>query len=258
VQLQQLADVRLSSVPNIIRHDAVSRYIDMSFTVQGRDFGAVVADVQRALGELQFPLEFHAQVLSGYAERQAVLQEILGIIAVVAITIYLLMQACYQNWRLAALSFLSLPLALVGGLLTASLAGGIISIGSLVGFLTVLGITARNGIMMVRHYQTVEQPEETFSPAWVVRRSGERAVAIVMTALTTGLAFVPLVITGNIPGQELVYPMAIVILGGLVTSTLVNLFVVPTLYLRFGPKPALAAPDAQPDLDKAALQPTPG
>lgn len=258
VQLQELADVRLSSVPNIIRHDAVSRYIDVNFTVVGREFSAVVVDIQNALGELQFPLEYHAQVLTGYMEQQTVVQQIVGITAVVAVTIYLLMQACYQSWRLAALSFFSLPVALVGGLLTASLAGGIISIGSLVGFLTVLGITARNGIMMVRHYQTVEQAEEAFNPAWVVRRSGERVVAIVMTALTTGLVFVPLVITGNIPGQELVYPMAVVILGGLITSTLVNLFVIPTLYLRFGPKPALAAPDTQPDLDKAALQPTAG
>lgn len=258
VQLQELADVRLSSVPNIIRHDAVARYIDVSFTVQGRDFGAVTADIQNALGELQFPLEYHAQVLSTYAERQAVVQQILGFTAVAAATIYLLMQACYQSWRLAALSFLSLPVALVGGVMAAFLAGGIISIGSLVGFLTVLGISARNGIVMVRHYQTVEQPNQSFSPAWIVRRSGERVVAIVMTALTTGLALVPLVITGNIPGQEIVYPMAVVILGGLVTSTLVNLFVLPTLYLRFGPKPVLAPSSPEPDIDTAALQPTPG
>ena len=104
--------------------------------------------------------------------------------------------------------------------------GGVISLGSLVGFLTVLGIAARNGIMLISHYQHLEQDEgETFGPELVLRGAGERLSPILMTALATGLALVPLVIAGNIPGHEIEYPMAIVILGGLVTSTLLNLFV---------------------------------
>ena len=113
--------------------------------------------------------------------------------------------------------------------------GGVLSLGSLVGFFTVFGIAARNGILMINRFQHLEQHEgETFGPALVLRGARERLAPILMTALTTALALVPLVVAGNIPGQEIEYPLAIVILGGLVTSTLLNLLVVPALYLRFG------------------------
>jgi len=121
----------------------------------------------------------------------------------------------------------------VGGLLAAFAAGGVISHGSMVGFLTVFGIAARNGILLINHYQHLEQEEgEPFGPELVLRGSRERLAPILMTALATGLALVPLVISGEIPGAEIEYPMALVILGGLATSTLLNLFLVPTLYLR--------------------------
>jgi Cu/Ag efflux pump CusA len=142
---------------------------------------------------------------------------------------------CLGNVRLAILAFVTLPMALIGGVLAAFFGGGVISLGSLVGFFTVLGIVARNGIMMVSHYQYLEEHEgEEFGPELVARGSRERLAPILMTALTTALALVPLVIRGDIPGQEIEYPMALVILGGLVTSTILNLFVVPSLYLRFG------------------------
>jgi Cu/Ag efflux pump CusA len=131
--------------------------------------------------------------------------------------------------------------------LAAYLGGGIISIGSLVGFFTVLGIVARNGIMMVSHYRHLEEHEGmTFGPELVERGSQERVVPIMMTALTTGLALVPLVLSGNIPGQEIEYPMGIVILGGLITTTLLNLFVLPSLYLRFGKRPMFVGRGAAP------------
>jgi len=156
-----------------------------------------------------------------------------GILA--AIAVFLLLQASYGSTRLAMLSFLTLPSALVGGVLAAYIGGGIISLGSLVGFFTVLGIAARNGIMMINHFQHLERYEgETFGHALVLRGARERLSPILMTALATGLALVPLVIAGSIPGHEIEHPLAVVILGGLVTSTLLNLFVVPSLYLRFG------------------------
>jgi Cu/Ag efflux pump CusA len=137
--------------------------------------------------------------------------------------------------RLATLSFVLLPSALVGGVLASYLGDGIISLGSIVGFLTVLGISARNGILMINHFQHLERHEgETFGPALVLRGAQERLAPILMTATTTGLAILPLVIAGSIPGNEIEHPMAIVILGGLVTSTLLNLLVVPSLYLKFG------------------------
>jgi Cu/Ag efflux pump CusA len=168
------------------------------------------------------------------------------------VVIYFLLYTSFENWRLATLTFFTLPWALVGGLLAAYVTSGILSLGSLVGLLTVLGIATRNGIMMISHFQHLEEEEgETFGPALVMRGAKERIAPIMMTALTTGLALVPLAFTGDIPGQEIEYPMAIVILGGLVTSTLLNLLVVPTLYLRFGKKEAWQAP-VEPSASAAA------
>jgi len=123
----------------------------------------------------------------------------------------------------------------VGGILAAWLGDGIISLGSIVGFLTVLGVVARNGIMMLTHYQHLERVEGVpFGLGLVIRGAKERVSPILMTALTTGLALVPLLVAGTIPGHEIEHPMAVVILGGLFTSTTLNLFVLPALYLRFG------------------------
>jgi Cu/Ag efflux pump CusA len=122
-----------------------------------------------------------------------------------------------------------------GVLIAAFLTGGVLSLGSLVGLLTILGIATRNGIMMISHFQHLEEEEGlAFGPELILRGARERIAPIIMTALTTGLALIPLVLAGNISGQEVEYPMAIVILGGLISSTLFNLLVVPTLYLRFG------------------------
>ncbi|TIR51400.1 MAG: efflux RND transporter permease subunit, partial [Mesorhizobium sp.] len=124
---------------------------------------------------------------------------------------------------------------MVGGVIAAYLGDGIISLGGLVGFLTVLGIAARNGVLLIHHFLHLEREEgEPFGPELVLRGARERLSPILMTTLATGLALVPLVVTGNIPGQEIEHPMAIIILGGLITSTLLNLFVVPAIYLRLG------------------------
>jgi len=123
----------------------------------------------------------------------------------------------------------------VGGILAAYFTGGVLSLGSLVGFLTVMGIAVRNGILLISHCQHLERAEGVpFSGALVLRGAGERLSPILMTTLATGLALVPLVVMGDVPGHEIEYPMAVVILGGLLTSTLLNLFIVPSLYLRFG------------------------
>jgi Cu/Ag efflux pump CusA len=126
-------------------------------------------------------------------------------------------------------------MALVGGVLAASLGGGLITLGSLVGFFTIMGLAARNGILLISHCQHLEKHEgEAFGLDLVLRGARERLAPILMTTLATGLALVPLVVIGNVPGHEIEHPMAVVILGGLVTSTLLNLFIVPSLYLRFG------------------------
>jgi Cu/Ag efflux pump CusA len=129
---------------------------------------------------------------------------------------------------------LLLPTSLVGGLLAIPFVGGLVSLGTLVGLLTVFGIAARNGILMISHFEHLENVEGMkFGPELVIRGALERLAPIMMTALATGLAIVPLIVTGAAPGQEIEHPMAVVILGGLVTSTLLNLFIIPSLYLKF-------------------------
>jgi Cu/Ag efflux pump CusA len=195
----------------------------------------VVDDGEDMLDEVEFPLGYRAELLGEYTERQAAQERLLGWALVAAAGIFLLLRVVFGKWRLAVLVFLTLPTALVGGVLIVWFKGGVISLGSLVGFFTVLGIVARNGIMLISHYQHLEQFEgETFGPELALRGAKERLAPILMTALTTGLALLPLVIFGEVAGQEIEYPMGMVILGGLVTSTLLNLFVVPPLYLRFG------------------------
>jgi len=235
VRLADVADIRIGPVPNVIEREGQSRKIDVSANVKGRDLGSVAKDVETALQGVDFPLEFHAEVIGEFAERQAASRNLLlaGSIAVVAI--YFLLVTSFGNFRLATLTFFTLPWALVGGLLAAFFSNGILSLGSLVGLLTILGIATRNGIMMISHFQHLEEEEgEPFGPGLVIRGARERIAPIMMTALTTGLALVPLAIAGSIPGNEIEHPMSIVILGGLITSTLLNLLVVPTLYLRFG------------------------
>jgi len=194
------------------------------------------------VAKVSFPLGYHAELVGEYAERQAAAQRLYLAGTVAVIAIFFLLVTSFQNLRLAVLTFSTLPWALVGGVLAAFLTRGVLSLGSLVGLLTILGIATRNGIMMISHFQHLEEEEgERFGPELVLRGARERIAPIMMTALTTGLALVPMVIAGNIPGQEIEYPMAIVILGGLVTSTLLNLLVVPTLYLRFGRPRGFAA-----------------
>jgi CzcA family heavy metal efflux pump len=235
VRLSEVADVSIQPTPNIIRREASSRRIDVQANVRGRDLGAVAGDVQTRLAKLAFPLGYYAVLQGEYQELSAARKrlELLGLLALAVI--FVLLQQSFGSWRLATLSFLTLPSALVGGVLAAWLAGGVLSLGSLIGFLTVLGIAARNGIIMINHFQHLERHEgEAFGLDLVLRGAGERLRPILMTTGAAGLAILPLIIFGNLPGHEIEYPMAVVIMGGLVTSTLLNLFIVPALYLRFG------------------------
>ena len=235
VRLDQIADVRVAPVPNTIEREDLSRRLEVSANVEGRDLGSVAGDLEDAVEDINFPLGYHAELLGEFKERQDAQNRMLLFGIGSAAMIFLLLQASFRSWRLATLSFLTLPMALVGGALAAYIGGGILSLGSLVGFFTVFGIAARNGILMINHFQHLEQHEgETFGPKLVLRGARERLAPILMTTLATGLAIVPLVVAGNIPGNEIEHPLAVVVLGGLFTSTLLNLFVVPALYLRFG------------------------
>jgi CzcA family heavy metal efflux pump len=235
VRLKDVAEVLVRPTPNVIKHENLARRIDVGGNVKGRDLGAVVDDVEDALEKLNFPHEYYPTLIGEYAEREAVADKMLIFAIIALIGIFLLLQISFKSVKLAVLSFLLLPSALVGGVLAAYLGDGVISLGSLVGFLTILGIAARNGILMINHFQHLEKYEgEKFGVSLVLRGARERLAPILMTATTTGLALLPLVIAGSIPGNEIELPMAIVILGGLVTSTLLNLLIIPPLYLKFG------------------------
>jgi Cu/Ag efflux pump CusA len=235
VRLADVASVAVKAAPNMVQRENGHRRIDVSADVQGRDLGSVARDVERALSGVHLPLGYHAEVQGEWAERQAASKGLLLLAILAAIGILFLLETSFKSWRLGILSFVTLPSALVGGALATYLTTGVISLGSLVGFLTILGIAARNGIMMINHFQHLERYEgEQFGPGLVLRGAKERLSPILMTTLACGLALVPLVIAGSIPGHEIEHPMAVVILGGLVTSTLLNLFVVPSLYLRYG------------------------
>ena len=253
VPLKDVADVRVVPTQNAIAREDNSRSIDISLSPDGRDLGSVAGDVEDQLAGVDLPVGYHTAVLGEYAERQKSVRRmtLLGIGA--AIGIFLMLQASFRSTKLAGISFLTLPFALVGGVLAAAWTGGIISLGSMVGFFTVFGIAARNGILLINHFQHLEREEGmAFGPALVLRGARERLAPILMTALATGLALVPLVISGEIPGAEIEYPMAIVILGGLVTSTLLNLFVVPSLYLRYGRRRGEQPPGAPAGAQEAA------
>ena len=235
VPLREVANVQVTPTPNVIQREHASRYINVETNVRGRDLASVAEDVLAAVRTIDFPLGYRPELLGEYKELRAASQRLFLVEIAALVGIFFLLQAAFGSWRLAAMAFAILPIAFVGGVLSAFLSGGILTLGSLVGFITVLGIAARNGILLLSHYQHLQADEGmAFGPDLVLRGAMERLAPVLMTAITTGMALLPLVIVGDIPGHEIEFPMAMVILGGLVTSTLVTLFVMPSLYLIFG------------------------
>ena len=235
VRLGDVAEVEISPTPNAIRREGASRRIDVTCNVTGRALGDVAREIEARVAKMKFPPGHHPEILGEWAERQAA-ERRLGWLALASLAgILVLLLADFQSPRLVLLIALTLPFALIGGVLAAWISGGVLSLGSLVGFVTVLGIAARNGILLVSHYRHLEREEGlSFGAELVLRGSIERLVPILMTAATAALALLPLVLKGEVPGNEIERPMAIVILGGLVTSTLLNLLLLPALYARFG------------------------
>jgi Cu/Ag efflux pump CusA len=248
VRLEQVADVQTQPSPAVIRRDAAQRYVDVEADVSGRSLGAVATDVEDRLGNAEFPLEYHAEVLEQTTTNQEInLGQVVGFGLAAVIAIFLLFQAAFSSWRLAGLAFLTLPVALVGGLLAALIDGATLSLGSLIAFLALLGIAARNGIMLMHHFQRLRVDEAQAFGAELVQRGAQDRLAPTLTvAVATAAAVLPFVIMGDVAGLEIVHPMAIVILGGLLTSTLLSLFILPVLYLSFGagaqPEPVAETP----------------
>ena len=236
LRLEDVADIRIASSPVAIQRDAVSRFIDVTANVQGRSYGSVVAGIENRLPDVELPIEYHAELLGSYTQRQASMQRVLLSTVIAAIGIILLLQACFWSWKLAFVVFLTVPVMLTGSVLASVvLEGFTISLGSLLGFFTIAVIALRTSIVMVRHFQFLQEQEgENFGPELVQRGAGERLRPILLTAFASGMVVLPMAVAGNRPGLEILHPMAIVILGGLITATMLNLFVLPALYLRFG------------------------
>lgn len=236
VRLKDIAEVKVVPTPNAIYRENNSRRIDIEANARGGDLGEVVRGMKEELSQLEFPSEYYYEVVGEFEERQKTQNKLLLTGLIVVFAILMLLYTLFNNWRLSFLTLLIIPVALGGGLLSTFLFGEqVLSLGSMVGFLTVLGVSTRNGVMLLSHYQHLEEEEGMkFGMDLVMRGAKERLSPILMTAFATGLALVPIVWAGNLPGHEIEHPMAIVIIGGLVTSTLISLFVVPFLYLKFG------------------------
>jgi len=235
VPLFEVADVTVAATPAGIKHEAGARRLDVSCRIGDADFGSVAAAIDAKVGAMTFAPGHHAEVLGEALAQRNASDSLLGGGLLAIAGILFVLYADFRALRPTLVVAVSLPFALVGSVVGVHLQGGVLSLGSLVGFVTVLGIAARNGIMLVSHYRRLESHDRVApGRALVLRGTLERVTPILMTALATGLALVPLVALGERPGQEIEHPMAVVILAGLVTSTLLNLLVTPAVYLLFG------------------------
>jgi len=247
VPIGQVAEVRVDQGPNTINRENVQRRIIIQANVADRDLGSVINDVRAAIGNsVQLPQGYFVQY-GGQFEAQEKASRLITLLSIVAIGgIFLLLYIALKSARSAALVMANLPLALIGGVVMVFLSGGTLSIASLVGFITLFGIATRNGIMLISHYTHLMQEEGVGSRDAIVQGSMERLSPILMTALVTGVGLIPLALGAGEPGKEIQQPMAVVILGGIVTSTFLNMIVIPALYLKFGRAEAAIVASAYP------------
>ncbi|MCC7324129.1 MAG: efflux RND transporter permease subunit [Gemmatimonadaceae bacterium] len=241
VPLSQLATVTVERGPNTVSRENVQRKIVVQANVAGRDLGSTVDDIRRAVTQqVTLPPGYFVEY-GGQFEAQGEATRVLSALSLLAVAaIFVILFAEFRSARTAALVMANLPLALIGGVAAVYLTGRVVSIASLVGFVTLFGVATRNGILLVAHYRQLLSEGVAFREA-VVRGSLERLSPILMTALTAGLALIPLAMGGGEPGNELQTPMAIVILGGLLSATALNMLVVPALYWLFGERTVAVA-----------------
>ncbi|HYL97569.1 MAG TPA: efflux RND transporter permease subunit, partial [Blastocatellia bacterium] len=237
IPLSAVADVAMSSGPAVINREDAQRRILITCDVEGTSLTGVAESITKKISQsLQLPTGYYVTYGGQYEARQAAIREMLLLGAAAFAGIFLLLFLAFRSVRQSLLVMANLPLALVGGVAAVLLAsGGETSVASLVGFITLFGIATRNGIMLITHYSHLMAEEGIEFGRDLVRRGAmERLSPILMTALTAGLALLPLALSAGRPGRELEQPISVVILGGLVTSTLLNMVVLPALYLRFG------------------------
>jgi len=236
IPLSSVASIEESFGPNAIMRENVQRRIVISANVAGRDLGSVVQEVQQSVGaKVKFSEGYFVEYGGQFEAQQSASRLILALSGFTLVAIFLTLQMALGHARAAAQVMVNIPLAIIGGIIAVYLTGGVLSVASLIGFISLFGITSRNGIMMISHYiHLMKEEGEEWSEAMIVRGSLERLVPVMMTALTAGLALVPLAISKGAPGKEILQPLAVVVLGGLITSTLLDQVVTPALFWKFG------------------------
>jgi CzcA family heavy metal efflux pump len=240
VPVRAVAAVRRETGANMILRENVQRRIVVSSNVAGRDLGSVVGDIQAVVAEqVPMPDGYRVEYGGQFESQQSASQRLAALGGAAIAGVFLMLLLAFGRARDALLVMVNLPLALIGGVAGVFLAGGVLSVASMIGFITLFGIATRNGIMLVSHIRHLMDVEGVGSFREAVERGArERLLPILMTAMAAGLALVPLALAAGESGSEIQTPMAIVILCGLTTSTLLNMFVVPSLYLRYG-QPAI-------------------
>ncbi|MEN7973380.1 MAG: efflux RND transporter permease subunit [Verrucomicrobiota bacterium] len=234
--LHALADIRKDRGPNTISRENVQRKIVVMANVAGRDLQGVVDDIRRRIAAgVSLPSGYHVEFGGQFESAEQASQTLLILGFIVTVGIFLLLFVAFRSARDAFLIMLNLPLALIGGVIGVFMSGGVLSVASIIGFITLFGIATRNGVMLIAHIHNLVKQEGVGDPREAIKRGAtERLIPILMTALAAGLALIPLALAIGQPGSEILSPMAIVILFGLFTSTALNMIVVPALYLRFG------------------------
>lgn len=238
IPLQQIATVQLENSFNAINHENTQRRIVVSANVQGRDLGSTVQEMQNKVKK-ELPLnEGYYISWEGQFQSQQEASRLITILSIFSFAgIFLVLYGHFKSTRIALQIMLNIPLALVGSVVAVWLTGGVFSVATMVGFITLTGIASRNGIMMISHYIHLVQHEgEAFNNKMIIRGSLERLVPVLMTALVAALALIPLTLDASAPGKEILYPVATVILGGLISSTLLDMIVTPVVFKKFGKK----------------------
>ena len=233
--LSQVATVQRNLGPNLVQRENAKRRIVVMANVHGRDIASVTADIRASLPDL--PVGTYVEIGGQAESAEKATRTIFGLSIVAIVVMFGLLWSALRSSRDAWLVMVNLPLALIGGVVIVALGGGVLSVASLVGFITLFGIATRNGILLVTHYHHLVAKEGASLSEAVKRGSEERLVPVLMTALGTALALVPIALAAGEPGNEIQAPMAAVILGGLASSTALVLVVLPVLYVRFGRPP---------------------
>lgn len=233
IPLEEISEIVSVGGPNTITRENVQRKLVVSANVSGRDVGSVVRDIQKAVDEkIVLPEGYRVEYGGQFESAQSASRSLFITTILALLVIFLLLYGEFKNVSLSAIVLLNLPFALIGGVLAVFFTSGVISIPSIIGFITLFGIATRNGILLISKYQHLQEVGTPLHET-VLHGSIDRLNPILMTALTSALALIPLVFNGDKAGNEIQSPMAIVVLGGLLTSTLLNIYVMPVVYEWF-------------------------